>query len=118
MKILLTDDSCFMRNMLKVMLSKHLPDAVFIEANNGEESLKKYIDEKPDLVLMDMTMPIMDGIEAVSKIKKLDDDCKVIMVSAMGQKLMILDAIKTGTKDFIIKPVVEERLLEAITKNM
>ena len=107
-----------MKNMLKAMLSKHFADAIFVEANNGEESIKRYIDEKPDLVLMDMTMPIMDGIEAVTKIKKLDDNCKIIMVSAMGQKLMILDAIKAGAKDFIIKPVIEERLIEAITKNI
>lgn len=116
MKILITDDSSFMRNMIKSTIQKKFKDCTFVEACNGEEAVDVYKKELPNLTLMDMTMPIMDGVEAIKHIKAFDNNCKVIMVSAMGQKVMIMESIKAGASDFIVKPVEENRLMEAISK--
>ena len=114
-KILICDDTKFMRNVLKVSLEKEGFDVVG-EAENGEIVIEKYNTLKPDLVVMDITMPIMDGISALSSIMKINPNAKVIMCSAMGQDEIVIKAIKAGAKDFIVKPYKTERLVESINK--
>ena len=78
--------------------------------------MEKYNETKPDLVLMDITMPEMDGLQALKEIKKLDGNAKIIMCSAMGQQAMVIESIQNGAKDFIVKPFQAERVLEAVKK--
>lgn len=114
-KIIIADDAAFMRMVLKNMLERYGHEVV-AEADNGLAAVEKYKENKPDLVTMDITMPDMDGIEAVQKIMSMDPNAKVIMCSAMGQQGMVLDAVKAGAKDFIIKPFQEERVISSIEK--
>ena len=104
-----------MRMMIKDILEKNGFEVVG-EASNGIVAVDLYKKEKPDVVTMDITMPDMDGIEAVKAIKEFDPAAKVIMCSAMGQQSMVMDAIKAGAKDFIVKPFQADRVLEAINK--
>ena len=113
--ILICDDAAFMRMMIKDILTKNGYNIVG-EAENGAKAVEKYNELKPDLVLMDITMPEMDGIEALKKIKALDPGAKIIMCSAMGQQAMVIEAIQAGAKDFIVKPFQAERVLEAVKK--
>ena len=85
-------------------------------SENGLKAVEKYNETKPDLVLMDITMPEMDGIQALKKIKEMDPAAKVVMCSAMGQQAMVIEAIQSGAKDFIVKPFQAERVLEAVKK--
>lgn len=114
-KVLIVDDAAFMRMMIKDILQKNGFEVVG-EATNGLEAIDLYNRTQPDVVTMDITMPEMDGIEAVTKIKAADPNAKVIMCSAMGQQSMVMDAIKAGAKDFIVKPFQADRVLEAIKK--
>ena len=114
-KVLIVDDAAFMRMMIKDILEKNDFEIVG-EANNGIVAVDMYKKEKPDVVTMDITMPDMDGIEAVKQIKAFDPNAKIIMCSAMGQEQTVLSAIKGGAKDFIVKPFQAERVLEAIKK--
>ncbi|MCI1943971.1 response regulator [Clostridium luticellarii] len=114
-KILIVDDAAFMRMMIKDILEKNGFEIVG-EANNGIKAVELYKKESPDVVTMDITMPDMDGIEAVKQIKAMDPAAKVIMCSAMGQQTMVMDAIKAGARDFIVKPFQPDRVLEAINK--
>ncbi len=86
------------------------------EAVNGAKAVEKYNELKPDLVLMDITMPEMDGIQALKKIKETDPNASVIMCSAMGQQAMVIESIQSGAKDFIVKPFQADRVLEAVQK--
>jgi len=86
------------------------------EAENGQEAVEMYQELKPDFVTMDITMPIMDGLEAIKAIKDFDPEANIIVCSAMGQQKMIIKAIEAGAKDFIVKPFKEQRVLEAIEK--
>ena len=86
------------------------------EAENGAKAVEKYTEVKPDLVMLDITMPEMDGIQALKKIKENDSSASVIMCSAMGQQAMVIEAIQSGAKDFIVKPFQAERVLEAVKK--
>ena len=113
--ILICDDAAFMRMMIKDILTKN-GYTVAGEAENGAKAVEKYTELKPDLVLMDITMPEMDGIEAVKQIKAVNPAAKVIMCSAMGQQSMVMDAIKAGANDFIVKPFQADRVLEAVKK--
>lgn len=113
--ILIVDDAAFMRMMLKDILVKSGYN-VCGEAVNGADALTKYKELKPDLVTMDITMPEIDGIQALKNIKAEDPNAKVIMCSAMGQQAMVIDAIQGGAKDFIVKPFNKDRVLEAIHK--
>ena len=113
--ILICDDAAFMRMMIKDILTKNGYN-VAAEAENGAKAVEKYNEVKPDLVLMDITMPEMDGIQALKKIKESDSAAKVIMCSAMGQQAMVIEAIQSGAKDFIVKPFQAERVLEAVKK--
>lgn len=113
--ILICDDAAFMRMMIKDILSKNGYNVVG-EAENGQKGLEKYNELKPDLVLMDITMPEMDGIAALKAIKASDANAKVIMCSAMGQQAMVIESIQAGAKDFIVKPFQADRVLEAVKK--
>ena len=113
--ILICDDAAFMRMMIKDVLSKN-GYTVAGEAENGLKAVEKYNELHPDLVLMDITMPEMDGIQALKEIKKLDGSATVIMCSAMGQQAMVIESIQAGAKDFIVKPFEEERMIAAIEK--
>lgn len=114
-KVLIVDDAAFMRMMIKDILEKNGFDVIG-EANNGIKAVELYKKERPDVVTMDITMPDMDGIQAVKEIKAMDANAKIIMCSAMGQQGMVMDAIKAGAKDFIVKPFQADRVLEAIKK--
>ena len=114
-KILLVDDAAFMRMMLKDILTKAGYDPI-VEAENGLVAVEKYKEETPDLVIMDITMPEMDGIQALKAIKQADASATVIMCSAMGQQAMVIEAIQAGAKDFIVKPFQAERVIEAVKK--
>jgi two-component system chemotaxis response regulator CheY len=114
-RVLITDDALFMRVTLKNILTKSGYE-IAGEACNGKESVAMYLQTKPDLVTMDITMPEMDGISAVKAIKKEDPDAKIIMCTAMGQKQMVVEAVAAGAKDFIVKPFQAEKVLEAIQR--
>ncbi|MBX3112507.1 MAG: response regulator [Fimbriimonadaceae bacterium] len=114
-RILITDDALFMRVTLKNILSQNGYEVVG-EAQNGLEAVKLYQELKPDLVTMDITMPEMDGLAALKEIRGIDPGAKVVMCSAMGQKNMVVEAIQSGAKDFIVKPFQPDRVLEAVKK--
>jgi len=114
-RVLIVDDAAFMRMMIKDILTKNGYEVVG-EAENGLKAVEKYLDLRPDLVTMDITMPEMDGITAVKEIKAQDPSARIIMCSAMGQQAMVIDAIQAGAKDFIVKPFQPERVLEAVSK--
>ena len=113
--VLICDDAAFMRMMIKDILSKNGYN-VAGEAENGAKAVERYAEVKPDLVLMDITMPEMDGIQALKKIKAADPGAQVIMCSAMGQQAMVIESIQAGAKDFIVKPFQADRVLEAVKK--
>ncbi len=114
-RILIVDDAAFMRMMIKDILTKN-GYQVCGEAENGAVALEQYKELKPDLVIMDITMPQVNGIEALKSIKEYDPAANVIMCSAMGQQGMVIEAIQAGAKDFIVKPFQAERVVEAVNK--
>ncbi|MGI6081450.1 MAG: response regulator [Limnochordia bacterium] len=113
-RVLVVDDARFMR----MQCTKALREAGYevAEAENGAEAVRQYEEWKPGLVLMDVTMPEMDGIEAVKAIKEKDPDARIVMVSAIGQQAMVMSAIEAGALDFVLKPFEPKRLLEAVEK--
>ncbi|MDG0809505.1 response regulator [Cohnella rhizosphaerae] len=113
--ILVVDDAAFMRMMLKSILQKGGHEVVG-EAENGAVAVEKYAMLKPDLVTMDITMPVMEGIEAVRLIRAGHPEARIVMCSAMGQQGMIIQAVQAGAKDFIVKPFQEDRVIEAVNK--
>lgn len=113
-RVLIVDDAAFMRLNLKNILKENYEIAG--EAENGQQAVEMYQELKPDFVTMDITMPVMDGLEAIKEIKKIDPEANIIVCSAMGQQKMIIKAIEAGAKDFIVKPFKEQRVLEAIGK--
>ena len=113
--ILICDDAAFMRMMIKDILSKNGYN-IAGEAENGVRAIEKYKEVNPDLVLMDITMPEMDGIQALKKIKENDPSACVIMCSAMGQQAMVIESIQSGARDFIVKPFQADRVIEAVKK--
>jgi two-component system chemotaxis response regulator CheY len=114
-RVLIVDDAAFMRIKLKDILEKNGYE-VAAEAQNGIEAVEKYKETNPDLVTMDITMPEKDGVEALKEIKALDADATVLMCSAMGQQSMVMDAIRAGAIDFIVKPFDTERVIKALDK--
>lgn len=113
--VFLVDDAAFMRMMLKDILSNN-GYQVIGEAENGAVAVEKYPELKPDITIMDITMPEMDGLQAVKEIKSKDSSAKIIMCSAMGQQAMVIEAIQSGAKDFVVKPFQADRVLEAVAK--
>jgi len=114
-RILLVDDAAFMRMMLKDILSKNGYDVVG-EAENGVKAIEKFKELKPDLCILDITMPEMDGIQAAKGIKAADSSALIIMCSAMGQQAMVVESIQAGARDFIVKPFQADRVIEAVKK--
>lgn len=114
-RVLVVDDAAFMRMMIKDILSKNGYE-VAGEAENGKRAVEKYKEVSPDLVLMDITMPEMNGIEAVKAIRKVDANAKIVMCSAMGQQAMVIECIQAGARDFIVKPFQADRVLEAVRR--
>ncbi len=114
-RILIVDDAAFMRMAIKNILVKHGYE-VADEAENGQIGVSKYKDLKPDLVTMDITMPEMDGLSALKQIMDFDPNARVVMVSAMGQEQMVMEAIKSGAKSFIVKPFKEDHVIQTLSK--
>lgn len=113
-KILLVDDAAFMRMRCAKLLTENGYEVG--EAENGQEAISKYQSYQPDLVLMDITMPVMDGITATREIRAFDPNAKVVMVSALGQQTMVIEAIKAGAKDFVVKPFEPDKILATVRK--
>ena len=113
-KVLLVDDAAVMRMRCARLLREEGHDV--IEAANGREALEMYQSEKPDAVLMDITMPEMDGLEALKAIKAVDPHAQVAMLTAMGQQAIVIEAIKSGARDFVVKPFERDRVLAAVAK--
>jgi two-component system, chemotaxis family, chemotaxis protein CheY len=116
-KILIVDDAKFMRTTLQTILTKDNHEIVG-EAENGEIAVSLYKKNKPDLVIMDITMPVMNGIEAIKKIKEFDRNALIVVCSAMGHQKVVVDAIELGAKDFIVKPFDEQRVLETVERTL
>ena len=114
-KIMLVDDAAFMRMMLKNTLSQ-AGYTDLLEAEDGVKAVETYAAEKPDLVFMDIPMPNKDGLETLKEIKAMDPGATIVMCSAMGQETMVMDSIKSGAKDFIVKPFKPERVLSTVKK--
>jgi two-component system, chemotaxis family, chemotaxis protein CheY len=113
-RILVVDDAAFMRVRAAKVLTDHGHEVV--QAENGIEAIKQYAEWRPDAVLMDITMPDMDGLTALKEIRKIDPNARVAMVTAMGQQAMVMEALKAGAKDFVLKPFRPDRMLAAIQK--
>jgi len=113
-KILLVDDAAFMRKMIKDVLSKSGYTELY-EAVDGADAVEKFAEIAPDLVIMDITMPNMDGLEALKAIRAKDGSANVVMCSAMGQESMVMDAVRSGAKDFIVKPFKADRVLKTVS---
>ena len=113
-KILVTDDSMFMRNMIKTMI--HEEGYQTCEAGNGKEMLEVYDRELPDIVTLDITMPEMDGIEALKRLKAKHPDAKVVMCSAMGQQAMVIESIQAGAANFLVKPFEKDKVVDTLQK--
>ena len=114
-KILVVDDAGFMRKMVQTHLSK-AGYTSFVEGEDGQRAVALYQEEKPDLVIMDITMPNMDGIQALRQIKSTNPEAKIVMCSAMGQESMVMEAIKLGALDFIVKPFKQDRIIQTVSK--
>lgn len=114
-KVLIVDDAAFMRMAIKNYLVKNGFEDIE-EAQNGMEALQKYKELKPDIVTMDITMPEMTGLEALKAIIDFDSNAKVVMVSAMGQEIMVKEAIMNGAKSFIVKPFKEDHVVKTLIK--
>lgn len=113
-KILIADDAAFMRMMVKDALSKGGYTDVY-EAVDGADAVQKYDELNPNLVILDITMPNLDGLGALKEIRAKNSNANVIMCSAMGQESMVMEAVRSGAKDFIVKPFKPERILKTVT---
>lgn len=115
-RVMIVDDALFMRQMIsKILLSEGYD--ICAEASSGREAVEKYKKFKPDLVTMDIVMPMMeelDGIGAVREIVKFDPAARILICSVMGQQSLVVEAIRAGAKDFVMKPVQPERLVNAV----
>ena len=114
-RILVVDDSAVSRKSLKEILESAGHEIVG-EAGDGLDALEKYKSLKPDLVTMDITMPILNGVEALKRIRALDPNAQVLMVSAMGQKNMVMQALREGARGFLVKPFEKEKVLQAVAE--
>jgi len=114
-RVLIVDDAAFMRMAIRNILVKHDFEVV-AEAENGAVALSKYIEMKPDIVTMDITMPEMTGLEALKAIRAIDPEAKIVMVSAMGQEQMVMEAITNGAKSFIVKPFKEDHVVQTLNR--
>ena len=115
-RILIVDDAQFTRNMLKNIINKTDYSQVVGEASNGNEAIVAYKKLKPDLVTMDLVMPEKGGIETIQELLKIDKSATIVVVSALGQEALVLEAAKKGAKDFIQKPYKSEQILEVMER--
>ena len=115
LRVMVVDDALFMRNILKDIFVRHGYEVV-AEADNGETAPQIYQESKPDLVTMDIVMPKKSGIEALQEIMAADPEAHVIMVSALGQDTLVLEAVEAGARDFIVKPFKEDKVLETVRR--
>ena len=113
-RILVVDDAAFMRVRAAKVLTDNGHEVAMAE--NGREAVKTYAEWRPDAVLMDITMPEMDGLAALKEIRKLDPSARVAMVTAMGQQDIVIEALKAGAKDFVLKPFQPDRILATLHK--
>jgi two-component system chemotaxis response regulator CheY len=113
-RILVVDDAAFMRLRAAKVLEENGHEVTLAE--NGREAIVKYAEWRPDAVFMDITMPEMDGLTALKEIRKLDPSARVAMVTAMGQQAIVMEALKSGAKDFVLKPFQPDRMLAALQK--
>jgi len=116
-RLMIVDDTLFMRRMLRDLLTRQGYEVV-AEARNGREALETYQQTQPDLVIMDITMPEMDGISAVRAILQVDPAVRIVMCSALGQDGPVMEALQAGALDFVLKPFLPEKVLEAVQKNL
>jgi two-component system, chemotaxis family, chemotaxis protein CheY len=116
-RVLVVDDAAFMRKVVSDALSKGGHEVIG-EASNGAEAIARYQELRPELTTLDITMPEMDGITALKEIMAMDPRARIIMCSALGQESKVLEAIKAGAKDFVVKPFKAERVLDAVGKAM
>ncbi|AUG58142.1 response regulator [Acetivibrio saccincola] len=114
LRFVVVDDAVFMRTLLKKMIEEVEGYKVVGEGSNGYEAIEQVKIHKPDIITLDITMPEMDGISAIKEILKYSPHTGIIMVSAMGQQSMVVEAIKMGAKDFVVKPFEKSRVLQAI----
>lgn len=114
-RILIVDDAAFMRMMIRDILTKNDFDVVG-EATNGDEAVSKYLELKPDLVTLDITMPGLDGVSVLKKIREQDPAARVVMCSAMGQQAMVVEAIQNGARDFINKPFHPQKVVDTLRR--
>lgn len=117
-KVLVVDDALFMRSMIKDILASSGQYRVVGEAANGREAVQKFQELSPELITMDIVMPVLDGIEATREIIRLDPSVKVVMVSALGQEPLVIESIAAGAKDFIVKPFSAEKVLRVLGQVM
>ena len=115
MKILIADDSKFMRRLIRLNVEK-LGHTVIAEAENGVQAVEAYSEHRPDVVFIDMVMPIMGGLDAIVSIMNYDKNARVIMCSSMGHASYVREAIVKGARDFIVKPFNPEKIKEALSK--
>lgn len=115
-EILIVDDAAFMRMILKKIIAPTGNEV--IEAVDGLDGVSKYKEHRPNLVMLDIIMPNMDGIECLKQIMAFDKNAKIVMCSSIGQQSVVNDAIKIGARDFIVKPFDAAKVLECITKNL
>ncbi|MDF2539480.1 MAG: response regulator [Herbinix sp.] len=113
MKVLIVDDAAFMRLAIRQILDKNGFEVIG-EAENGEEAVRKFKELKPDIVTMDITMPLMTGIDSLKAIQSYDSKAKVVMVSAMGQESLVKESIMNGAKSFIVKPFKEDHVIKTL----
>jgi two-component system chemotaxis response regulator CheY len=113
-RVLVVDDAQFLRVRLTRMLKEHGYD--ILEAENGDRAIAQYEANAPDAVLLDITMPEKDGLEVLREIRGKHPDARVVMLTALGQQSIVLEAIKAGARDFIVKPFEQERVLSALQK--
>lgn len=111
--VMIVDDALFMRKTIKKMFERAGYEVV-AEAENGKEALDKYMTKKPDVITMDIAMPVMDGLLSLKEILKIDETANVLMVSAIGQEELVGEALSCGAKGFIVKPFTEELLMSAV----
>jgi two-component system chemotaxis response regulator CheY len=111
---MVVDDAAFMRLRASKVLQDHGHQVV--QAENGADAVRQYMEHRPDAVLLDITMPEMDGLAALKEIKRIDPAARVAMVTAMGQQAIVMEALRAGAKDFVLKPFQPDRVLGALQK--
>jgi two-component system chemotaxis response regulator CheY len=114
-RVLVVDDAAFMRKLLTDALTNGGHEVVG-EAGNGNEAVARWQELRPELTTLDITMPEKDGLSALAEIMAIDPSAKIIMCSALGQEGKVLEAVKLGAKDFVVKPFQPPRVLEAVEK--